>query len=121
MFLALCYILFIWHQHRVKSYYFHVTVACFHGRWLQVRLGNPDVSNATISIPGMDDVVKDDDGNIIFYLTKLDDSVDIAIGGTLPDDTDFIGKIYLYVAQNVTNYMYIGLTRYYSWCDNIKL
>ena len=64
--------------------------------FLQVRIGPPNVDNATIALPGVDinDYLLDEDGNRI-YFNPTDDSIAVAVGGTLPDDAILIGKILL--------------------------
>ena len=61
----------------------------------QVRLGAPNVDDASVDLPGVDtdDFVQDESGGRVFFNPSAD-SIALDIGGDLPDDTDFIGTLF---------------------------
>ena len=56
----------------------------------QVKLGAPDISNATVSLPS-DEVIESNDEEV--YINDEQDSVEVGIGGELPVDAVFIGEL----------------------------
>ena len=74
---------------------------------LQVKLGDPDVSNSNASVPYEDKLIGVD-GEVILLYDKSNE-VMLGIGGELPEDAEFIGQCSSKncVMSNILALMYI--------------